>query len=239
MVIGSAATTRRLLAGDTIHWASQSEWIVAPQQERSRNSLRKVLVAAAQLFIERGYDETTLVDIAQHADVSVGAIYRRFPDKNSILSAVLEGYRQTRYSEILQLTDAGRWRGRSAVEIVTLHVDIMYSSFVHDEGVLRLIERRRIFDPAVTRMLVAWNDHVSDNIARLLEPHAFRIPHRDLRAAVRFLHNTIRGSLVWAILPMQGPRKEAIRPASRACRREALRMALAYLGLEGIGDGSQ
>jgi AcrR family transcriptional regulator len=236
-MIDKASTTKRFLAGDPIHWASQSEWIVAPQQERSRTSLRKVLVAAARLFIERGYDETTMADIARDADVAVGSIYKRFPDKNSILSAILEGYRQTRYAEILQLTDAKRWSDRSAVDIVTLHVDIMYSSFLHDEGVLRLIERRRIFDPAVTGMLVAWNDHVSDNIARLLEPHAFRIPHRDLKAAVRFLHNTIRGSLVWAILPTQGPRKEAIRPASPACRREAVRMALAYLGLTG-NDGA-
>lgn len=228
-----ASTTRKLLDRDPVDWADESDWIVAPQQERSRNSLRKLLLAATGLFIAKGYDETTMADIAREAGVSVGAIYKRFPDKASLLGAVLEGYHRTRYDEILRFTDAERWRGRSAADIVALHVDIMYSAFVHDEGILRLIERRRIVDPAVTDMLIAWNDHVSDNIARLLEPHAFAIPHRDLRTAVRFVHNTIRGSLVWATLPTHTPGDQPIRPGSAACKREALRMALAYLGLAG------
>jgi hypothetical protein len=97
--------------------------------------------------------------------------------------------------------------------------------------VLRLIERRRAVDHEIAQMLIGWNAHVSDAIAALLQPHHAVIPHADLTAAVRYLHNMVRGALVWAILPPQEAGSQPIDPASAASKREALRMALGYLGL--------
>jgi AcrR family transcriptional regulator len=220
-----------MLDADPIQWAGEGEWILAPQQERSRNSLRRILLAAARLFIDHGYDETTIADIAREADTAVGSIYRRFPDKRSILLAILEGYRRTRAEEIARLCDPAAWRKRDPADIVSLHVEIIYSSFVHDRGVLRLIERRRAVDPEIAQMLIGWNAHVSDAIIALLIPHAARIAHADPAAAVHHLHNSVRGALVWSILPPPEAGPQPIDPASATSKREALRMALAYLGL--------
>lgn len=49
----------------------------------------RVLAAADAVFAERGLD-ATLADIAEHAHVGVGTIYRRFPDKESLVAALLE-----------------------------------------------------------------------------------------------------------------------------------------------------
>lgn len=47
-----------------------------------------ILEAASRHFAERGYDQTSMADIAQHADVAVGSVYRLFEDKHAVLEAV-------------------------------------------------------------------------------------------------------------------------------------------------------
>jgi len=55
---------------------------LAPQQARSRESLRKLLKAAAEVLGQHGLEGATIPRIAQHAGLTPGAIYRRFPDKD-------------------------------------------------------------------------------------------------------------------------------------------------------------
>jgi len=52
--------------------------------ERNR---QRILAAAAELFTERGL-EPSLDDVARHAGVGVGTVYRRFPDKASLADAL-------------------------------------------------------------------------------------------------------------------------------------------------------
>jgi AcrR family transcriptional regulator len=48
---------------------------------------QRILAAAAEVFTERGL-EATLDDVARHAGVGVGTVYRRFPDKASLADAL-------------------------------------------------------------------------------------------------------------------------------------------------------
>jgi AcrR family transcriptional regulator len=54
--------------------------------ERNR---QRILAAAAELFTERGL-EASLDDVARHAGVGVGTVYRRFPDKASLADALFD-----------------------------------------------------------------------------------------------------------------------------------------------------
>ena len=62
-----------------------------PQQARSRESTRKLLKAAAEVLGQHGLEGTTIPRIAQHAGLTPGAVYRRFPDKDALLEAVVIG----------------------------------------------------------------------------------------------------------------------------------------------------
>src|SRR5262250_1979570 len=64
---------------------------LAPQQQRSRESLRKLLKAAAEVLGQHGVEGTTIPRIAQHAGLTPGAIYRRFPDKDALLETMILG----------------------------------------------------------------------------------------------------------------------------------------------------
>lgn len=47
-----------------------------------------VLRGGEQLFARQGYSGTTMADIAVHAGVAVGTLYRLFPDKRALLEAL-------------------------------------------------------------------------------------------------------------------------------------------------------
>ncbi len=58
------------------------------RKDAERNRLR-ILDAAGELFAQRGLG-VTLDDIARHAGVGVGTVYRRFADKELLIDALFE-----------------------------------------------------------------------------------------------------------------------------------------------------
>ncbi|MCU0701893.1 MAG: TetR/AcrR family transcriptional regulator [Myxococcaceae bacterium] len=63
---------------------------VEPLSRRDPAARRaKVLEAATRLFAERGYEATSVNDVAAEAAVSIGALYKYFPDKPALLEGVL------------------------------------------------------------------------------------------------------------------------------------------------------
>jgi AcrR family transcriptional regulator len=63
-----------------------------PQQARSRDKLDRILAATAGALAELPYDQVGTRLIAERAGVSVGTLYRFFPDKDSISRALLLGW---------------------------------------------------------------------------------------------------------------------------------------------------
>jgi AcrR family transcriptional regulator len=59
-----------------------------PKQRRSRESYERVLDAAHTLLEENGFEGFTVQEVAARSGVSIGAIYERFGNKESLLRAV-------------------------------------------------------------------------------------------------------------------------------------------------------
>jgi AcrR family transcriptional regulator len=70
------------------------------RRDAERNRLR-ILAAARELFADRGLG-VTLNDIAHHAGVGVGTVYRRFPDKSQLIEELFE----QRLEDLVALMDA-------------------------------------------------------------------------------------------------------------------------------------
>ncbi len=73
-----------------------------PLRADAERNRRRILEAAAELFAERGLC-VTLDDIAHHAGVGVGTVYRRFPDKEHLVDALFEA----RIEEMVAVAEAG------------------------------------------------------------------------------------------------------------------------------------
>lgn len=61
-----------------------------PRQERSRRKQEALLRSALALFAERGYEETSIEDIARQAGVAVGGFYQHFASKRQILLVLMD-----------------------------------------------------------------------------------------------------------------------------------------------------
>ena len=60
------------------------------RQERTRQTRRRVIEAARDLFLERGYPGTSMEAISVAADVSQATLYRLFASKNAVLKEVVD-----------------------------------------------------------------------------------------------------------------------------------------------------
>jgi len=214
----------------SIDWLNDTEWFYAPSQDRSRKTLQKILTTAKTLFVANGFDETTMTEISRQSGISVGSIYHRFPDKPSILYAILETYRRTRFTEIDELAKDELWQGKSPRDVLDFHLEILFSSAHKDRGFFRLLERQRIVDRVVRDMLNEWNQHFCRLIADLFRPHAPLLNHSDIDMAVHYVHNIIRGSVMWSILP-EPDDDLPLQVTNPDYRAAATRMATAYLGI--------
>jgi AcrR family transcriptional regulator len=91
------------------------------RKDAARNRER-ILEAARDLFAQRGLS-ASLNDIAHHAGVGVGTVYRHFPDKDQLVEGLFEQRMETLVIRMERaLTDPDPWRGltsfiRDATEI--------------------------------------------------------------------------------------------------------------------------
>ncbi|MEV4223299.1 TetR/AcrR family transcriptional regulator [Nonomuraea sp. NPDC049725] len=60
------------------------------REQTSHESRELILTAAAELFAEKGYRQTTFVDVAERSGISRGSIPWHFGSKEGLLLAVLE-----------------------------------------------------------------------------------------------------------------------------------------------------
>jgi TetR/AcrR family transcriptional repressor of nem operon len=64
------------------------------QGAQSADTRTRLVLAAMQLFWEKGYNSTSIADVLQTARVNSGSLYYFFPGKSDLLAAVLDMYHE-------------------------------------------------------------------------------------------------------------------------------------------------
>jgi len=88
-------------------------------RERSDNMRIALVEAARELFIEKGYAETTTPEIVAAAGVTRGALYHHFEDKKALFRAVIEREAGMVADEIEIASEAGSGTARGAFVLGT------------------------------------------------------------------------------------------------------------------------
>jgi len=109
-----------------------------PQQERSRRKRDALLRSALTLFAERGYDQTSIEDIAHHAGVAVGGFYQHFASKRQILLVLMD--------QLLQEASTLTWEGKGTA------LPDLY------DGIARLVRQALQVDWAYAGAYRAWRE---------------------------------------------------------------------------------
>lgn len=63
-----------------------------PKTKRGEATLERICIVAEELFYEKGYHNTSIVDITNNADIGLGTFYIYFKDKYSIYKYLLLRY---------------------------------------------------------------------------------------------------------------------------------------------------
>ena len=135
--------------------ASSSDKPLRKDAERNR---RRILDAARELFAQRGL-EATLNDVAHHAGVGVGTVYRRFPDKSELIDSLFEEDFEEMVGRAEQaLADPDPWNG--IVGFLTGTAEAQFADKgLQDlltetpEGMARIARVRRRLLPLVTELI--------------------------------------------------------------------------------------
>jgi AcrR family transcriptional regulator len=91
--------------------AAEEEPVERPLRSDAERNRKRILQAAREVFAERGFS-ATLDDVAHHAGVGVGTVYRRFPTKEALAEAVFDGRLEDLVEMIEQaLAAPSAWEG--------------------------------------------------------------------------------------------------------------------------------
>ena len=85
----------------------------ARPQARGIVTMRKLLQAAEPLFARRGYEATSMSDVAERAGVGVGTLYHHFPDKRSLLLALIDDWGDRELAQGRSQHDVERFLGEN------------------------------------------------------------------------------------------------------------------------------
>src|ERR1700761_3400399 len=119
-----------------------------PKRERGRQRVAALLDAGAALFLEKGYDATTMTEIAARAGAAIGSLYQFFPSKEALAEELVGRYteRATAALERLMERALGAVPARLADMLIDLMLELRADRDVTaalSDAVADVVERRK------------------------------------------------------------------------------------------------
>ena len=146
---------------------------VAGKREQTKAANRTaILEAARRVFSELGYGAATVRDIVRETDLATGTFYNYFPDKESVLHALLD----EAAAEIRTRVREARKSSRSLQEFVEGGFRAYYAYLVEDPKTFQMLRRnagtiRSMFDePTVGAGVQELRDDLAAGIQSGLLP---------------------------------------------------------------------
>lgn len=87
------------------------------RERRKQEVERRIREAARTLFLRKGYEQTTVEEIAERADVAKGTFFNYFPRKDSLLEAIAEDVVEELFEE---LGPPESWTGTAREQLLRL-----------------------------------------------------------------------------------------------------------------------
>ncbi|WP_202864133.1 TetR/AcrR family transcriptional regulator [Mycobacterium sp. MFM001] len=146
-----------------------------PQQQRSRLMVKRILDAAKTVLIERGYDDATTNRIAEAAGISPGSLYQYFPNKETIIAAVIDRYTDHIADRVTAHLSAHIGEPEEPQRIYAT-LDILLEAMEEEPGLLRaLIEQTPRL--GLGNKITAFEDRVGELAAAHLRLRSLPVRH--------------------------------------------------------------
>jgi AcrR family transcriptional regulator len=166
-----------------------------PQQHRSQETLDRILDAAERVLDAKTFSEATLVEIMERAGVTVGAFYRRFPDKDALLHLMDERFFGELYARGDAILSPARWSDAPIADIVREFTREAVTLYRERRGLLRSLFLRARIDPVIQDRARQVNAHLIEGLLAVLLPRAAEIHHPDPPRAIELGYIVLVGAL--------------------------------------------
>ena len=120
-----------------------------PRQKRSRDKRARLKAAGLLLFGEKGYESTSVDDIARRAKLAVGSFYQHFRTKRQLLLALMD--------ELLEKLSQLDFRPSVATDVRAVVHELLSRAFSNDLrylGAYRAWQEAVLSDPELARKQV-------------------------------------------------------------------------------------
>ena len=152
---------------------------VSRKEREKRTRELEILKAARELFVSKGFRETTLEEIAHHAEFGKGTLYNYFASKDDLFLGIIE---QTIEETLAIARAAVKGPGDARQKLLQYAREII--QYVKTNGELIHVvyhELHRSTSPVNVAKLRQILDHARDGWAMLAKPLAEEIQSRSLR----------------------------------------------------------
>jgi AcrR family transcriptional regulator len=188
----------------------------SPTRTRAKASVDSILEATAALLDEVGFDGLTTNAIAERAGVNIASVYKYFPNKYAVLTALAERMRAEQVDMLgRHLAPGADWR--TALDGV---LGDMLKLFLERPGVAEL-SATLAASPALVPVQEESFDVEAATIARAMPAMGVDLPPADRQAIARVILEAVRG-----VLPLARRSTPAVR---KRLLRELRRMLEAYI----------
>src|SRR5271165_3785976 len=92
-----------------------------PKRERGKQRVAALIDAGAEVFAEKGYEASTMTEIASRAGAAIGSLYQFFPSKEALAEALFNRYAERARASFVRVEELAP--GRSPRELADLLID--------------------------------------------------------------------------------------------------------------------
>jgi AcrR family transcriptional regulator len=108
-------------------------------QDRGHKAVERLLAAAEKILESGGLEAATVPAIAARAGMSVGNVYKRFPDKNSLLGAVYERFFAESLAANEFALDPAKWKDIPTTEVLSTFITGMIEGYRGRRALVRAL----------------------------------------------------------------------------------------------------
>jgi AcrR family transcriptional regulator len=154
-----------------------------PLQRRSRETVDAIVEASARVLARHGYAASTTNRIAERAGVSIGSLYEYFPNKDSVLAALLERHTAEGGAQVLGALEAAIARGAGLRERVRTLVEALLRQHRRSPELHRVLFEEMPHPPGADACVLRLEDALAHAFRAALEREpGCRLPDPDLAA---------------------------------------------------------
>jgi AcrR family transcriptional regulator len=206
--------------------AIELTWVKPPQQQRSQQTLERLLEAAEALILEGGVDAASVAAVTKRARSSVGSFYTRFADRDSLLRAVCMRFGQEARATIDAVVRAERWQEHALTLVFETSIGFLFRVVRERRLLLTSLLAATPHDLELSQVMSGLGQHLAQRLhALLLARHELRgqaEPELAARALAAVLLSTAQARALAHL-------KDDALSDDRELGRELARMCVAYL----------